>query len=195
MEGADEVRRLVHEHGWATLVTAGPAGLQASHLPFLLAGDGPELTIEGHMARANPQWREFGDAREALVVFQGAHGYISPSWYEDGPFVPTWNYSAVHVHGVPEILSGEAAFSVLRRTVRHFESALPVPWELDSAIDYARRIAPGTVAFVIRATRVEAKAKLSQDKPDEVRDRVVAALDADGPYRQSQLAEEMRRIS
>lgn len=173
-----EIRRIVHDHGWATLVTAGERGLDASHLPFLLVSEPgpPELMIEGHMARANPQWREFAPGREVLVVFQGPHGYVSPDWYEEGPHVPTWNYAAVHVHGVPEILEAKDTFDLLRRTVERFESVRERPWSLDSLHDHAEKLAPHTVAFTLRATCVESKAKLSQDKPARVRTRVMAAL-------------------
>lgn len=192
-----EARRLIDDYGWAVLVTGGSAGLRATHIPCLLdpdtAADEKDLVILGHTARADPQSRDLTAGEEVLLVFQGPHGYISPTWYEDGPFVPTWNYEAVHVHGVPDVLDGEAGFAVLERTVEHFEAAFDEPWSLESSMDYARRIAPGTVAFRLRATRVEAKAKLSQDKPAEVRARVAAALERPGPHGQPELAAEMRR--
>lgn len=191
-----EARRLIDGYGWAVLVTGGTAGLRATHIPCLLdpaAAGGQDLVILGHTARADPQSRDLTAGDEVLLVFQGPHGYISPAWYESGPYVPTWNYEAVHVHGVPEVLEGEAGFSVLERTVEHFEAAFEEPWSLGSSMDYARRIAPGTVAFRLRATRVEAKAKLSQDKPEEARARVAAALERPGPHRQPELAAEMRR--
>lgn len=90
--------------------------------------------------------------------------------------MPTWNYAAVHVHGVPEILEAKDTFDLLRRTVERFESVRERPWSLDSLHDHAEKLAPHTVAFTLRATCVESKAKLSQDKPARVRTRVMAAL-------------------
>lgn len=196
--GTDEVRRLVAGNGWAVLVTPG---LRAAHVPCLLdpehdpGGDDEPLIVLAHTARADPVSPELALGREVLLVFQGPNGYISPAWYEAGPYVPTWNFSAVHVHGAPELLEGDEAFAVLERTVEHFEAARDTPWRLaGDALPYARRIAPGTVPFRLRAVRVEAKAKLSQDKPPEVQDRVIAALERPGPYRNPELAAEMRRI-
>jgi transcriptional regulator len=195
-----EVRRLIAGYGWSLLVTGGGDGLRVAHLPCLLdpehdpGGDAPELVLIGHAARSDPAVARLGDGDEALLVFQGPHGYISPAWYEDGPYVPTWNFTVVHVYGVPEVLEGEQAFDVLVRTVEHFESERDDPWRLaGEAMEHAHRIAAGTRAFRLRATRVDAKAKLSQDKPRAVQERVVGALEAEGPYHQPQLAQEMRR--
>lgn len=196
-----EIRRLVQQYGWASLVVTGQEGLQAAHVPCLLdpdqdeGGDAPELVVLGHTARADPISVQLDRGREALLIFQGPNGYVSPDWYGMGTFVPTWNFTAVHVHGVPEVLEGDEGFAVLERTVEHFEAARDEPWRLaDEAMTYARRIASGTVPFRLRAARIEAKAKLSQDKPREIQDRVIAALDQPGPYRNPHLAEEMRRV-
>jgi transcriptional regulator len=198
MKGMSEVRRLVTAYGWAVLTTQQ---LRAAHVPCLLdadhdpGGDSEELVILGHTARVDPVSEDLAVGGEVLVVFQGPHGYISPSWYEGEPFVPTWNFTVVHVYGAPELLEGDEGFSVLERTVAHFEAARPEPWRLaGSSLDYARRIASGTVPFRLRASRVEAKAKLSQDKPPEIQERVIAALEQPGPYRQPELAAEMRRV-
>ena len=198
MRSMSEVRRTIAAGGWAILTTHGPAGLRAAHLPCLLdpehdrGGDAEELVILGHIARADPQYLD----GEVLLVFQGPHGYVSAAWYETDPFVPTWNYIAVHVTGVPELLDGREAFAVLERTVEHFEARRERPWRLEGVPrEYAERIQGGVVAFRLRATRVEAKAKLSQDKAPEVRDRVIAALERPGPYRAPELADEMRRVN
>jgi transcriptional regulator len=200
IERMAEVRRLIAANGWALLATAGADGLRASHLPCLLdpehdpGGRARELVIVGHTARADPTSSYLSEGCEALLVFQGPHGYISAAWYERVPSIPTWNFTAVHVYGVPQVLEGEEGFAVLERTVEQFEAVREEPWRLAGSMDYARRIAPGTVPFRLRATRVEAKAKLSQDKPPEVQDRVIAALERSGPYHQPRLAEEMRRV-
>jgi transcriptional regulator len=197
MSGLRDVRRLVAEHGWAILFTDE---LRAAHLPCLLdpvhdpGGDAEELVVVGHTARADPVSDDLRAGREALLVFQGPNGYISPSWYEAEPYVPTWNFVVVHVYGVPELVDDDEAFAVLERTVEHFETPRERPWRLEGAsLDYAHRIAAGTVPFRLRSTRVEAKAKLSQDKPLEIRERVIAALERPGPAQHLALAEEMRR--
>jgi transcriptional regulator len=122
------------------------------------------------MARANPQWRDFEELAkedgEALVVFQGPHAYISPSWYGAGPAVPTWNYTAVHAYGRPHIVEDPARVrAILEQLVAVQESALDPPWTLDSQTDkYLSGMMRGIVAFEIPIERLEAKAKLGQNK-------------------------------
>jgi transcriptional regulator len=129
IQSMEDVRRLVQRHGWASLVVAGQEGLQAAHIPCLLdpdhdeGVDAPELVVLGHTARADPVSAQLDREREVLLIFQGPNGYISPDWYGAAPFVPTWNFTAVHVHGVPEVLEGDEGFAVLERTVEHFEAA------------------------------------------------------------------------
>jgi transcriptional regulator len=196
-----DVRRLIREHGWAVLVTAAGGTPQAAHVPCLLdrdhdlGGESEQLVIVGHTTRADPVSGHLTSRREVLLVFQGPNGYVSPAWYGEGAFIPTWNFTTVHVSGVPELLEGQEAFSVLARTVEHFEAARDDPWTLQgSSLEYAHRIAPGTVPFRLRSATVRAKAKLSQDKPREIQERVVAGLEEPGPYANPALASEMRRV-
>jgi len=196
IEDPAEIRRIVDENGWATLVSGGEEGLRATHLPCLLGpeGSGGELVVLGHTARADPQSADLMQGRDVLLVFEGPNGYVSPRWYDGAPAVPTWNYVAVHVHGRPELLPPDEGFELLLRTIDHFEMAFEDPWRPDEgSMDYARRIAPGTVPFRVRAQRVEAKAKLSQNKPVDVRRGVAEGLNAAGPGGQPGLAAEMRR--
>jgi|Tabmets5t2r1_1033131.scaffolds.fasta_scaffold42069_2 transcriptional regulator len=196
-----EVRRLIREHGWALLVAGGPGDQRAAHVPCLLdpvhdpGGTGGQLVIIGHTARADPVVPALRSGQAVLLVFQGPNGYVSPAWYGEGPSPPTWNFTAVHVRGIPEVLQGGEAFSVLERTVGHFEAARDDPWELrGEALAYARRLAQETAPFRVRSAAIQAKAKLSQDKPRRVQDRVIAALEEGGPYQNAQLAAEMRRV-
>ena len=196
LDDPDEIRRIIRENAFATLVVGDDEGLLATHMPFVLdpVADGSgldDLVLLSHTAKVDPVSPLLG--RGVLVVFQGAHGYISPTWYGVKPNVGTWNFTVVHVHGKPEVLDGDDAFEVLELTQNYFERDLPEPFDLSSVMDYARKIARATVPFRLRATRVEAKVKLSQDKPPEVRDRVIAALDEQGPFHHPALAEEMRR--
>jgi len=175
--------------------------LRATHLPCLLdpvhdaGGTAEQLVIIGHTARADPVVSKLLSGQAVLLVFQGPNGYISPAWYGEDPSLPTWNFTAVHVLGIPEVLQGGEAFSVLERTIEHFEAAQDNPWELrGDALAYAQRLAHETVPFRVRSAAIQAKAKLSQDKPRRIQDRVIAALEAGGPYQNVQLAAEMRRV-
>jgi transcriptional regulator len=201
MTSMAEVRGLIREHGWAVLVVGRSGDQRAAHVPCLLdpvhdaGGAAQQLVIIGHTARADPVVSELRSGQAVLLVFQGPNGYISPAWYGEGPSPPTWNFTAVHVRGIPEVLDGGEAFSVLERTVEQFETARDDPWQLrGDALAYARRIAHETAPFRVRSAAIQAKAKLSQDKPRRIQDRVIAALEAGGPYRNPPLAAEMRRV-
>ncbi|WP_337003061.1 MULTISPECIES: FMN-binding negative transcriptional regulator [unclassified Microbacterium] len=190
-----EMRRVIDANPWATIMSAGDDGLVASHYAVLLDEARDDLTIVGHVGRPDDLIHGMGD-REMLVVFQGPHGYVSPGWYGDVPAVPTWNYTAVHLAGVPEILSAEENLVVLDRLVARFESHMSEPrlmWERPNDPAYVERLASGTVGFRLTPTRVVAKRKLSQNKPAETLETVIAELDGDGPYANPALAAEMRR--
>ncbi len=197
MTDVTELRRVIDANPWMTLVSAGPDGLVASHYAVLLDEDRDDLTVVGHVGKPDDAIHGLGE-RELLVVVQGPHGYVSPGWYPpDQPNVPTWNFVSVHLSGVPEILSAEENLSVLERLVARFESALPAPrlmWEPPNDPEYVRRLERGTVGFRLTPTRVVAKRKLSQNRPDETVDTIIAALDAGtSPYADPRLAGEMRR--
>jgi len=191
----DEIRRIVDANPWATIVSNGPDGLVSSHYVVLLDEDRDDLTIVGHVGRPDDLIHGMGE-RELLVVFQGPHGYISPGWYGDVQAVPTWNYTAVHLAGIPEILDDEENLAVLDRLVDRFEGRMSDPrrmWERPNDPAFVTRLASGTVGFRLTPTRVVAKRKLSQNKPAETVDAVIEALESGGPYTHPELAAEMRR--
>ncbi|OAH51503.1 FMN-binding negative transcriptional regulator [Microbacterium oleivorans] len=196
MTDAAELRRVIDENPWVTIVSDTEAGLVASHYAVLLDPTREDLTIVGHVGRPDDLIHGLGEA-EILVVVQGPHGYISPGWYGDGPAVPTWNFVSVHLRGVPEILSAEENLAVLDRLVDRFERSMPQPrrmWEAPNDDEFVRRLEKGTVGFRLTPTHVTAKRKLSQNRPDEVVDTIIDRLDADGsPYADPRLADEMRR--
>ena len=192
----DEIRRLIRENPWATIVSHTANGLVASHYPVVLEEDAEGISIVSHVGRPDERLHELGE-HEIVVIVQGPHGYISSGWYGDTPSVPTWNHSSAHLYGTPEILSAAENLEVLERLVEHFERELPDPRLMrgtlaDSA--YADRISAGTVGFRLRVTRTVAKAKLSQNKPEDVVRTVLGELEGDGPYAHPRLAAEMRRV-
>lgn len=196
LDDVDAVRALVRENPWVTLVSHVPGrGLVASHYPVLV-DDAEPFALVSHVGRPDEALHELG-TREVMVVVSGPSGYVSPSWYDTSPAVPTWNFVVAHLYGTPELLSDEENLAVLDRLVAHFEAPLPNPFLMHRTLEntaYAERIVHGTVGFRLPVTRFEAKQKLSQDKPDAVVDRVVAALRAPGPYENSALADRMDAI-
>jgi len=189
------LRDLVRANPWVTMITAIGEGTPViSHLPVLLEDDAEGISVVGHLGRPDDRSHRLGKVDTTLVVY-GPHGYVSPTWYGVGGYVPTWNYVVAHLTGRPQVLDADETFDVLRRTCDRFEDERPEPWRLATEESYARRIAPATAGFRLVATRIEAKAKLSQDKPAEVAARVVAALDDDPVHAQPALAEAMRALS
>jgi transcriptional regulator len=148
----------------------------ASHLPLLVdRSSGPQGTLVGHMARANPHWQMTD--RNVLAVFSGPHAYISPTWYEAENVVPTWNYTAVHVYGWFEIVESHAAtVQIVRDYVSFYEQRMPRPWTIDDGDPFVDKLARSVVAFKIEISRIEGKKKLSQNQPRERREKVIDAL-------------------
>jgi transcriptional regulator len=188
-----EVKRLIRENPWATMVSSTAKGLVASHYPIVLEEDADGISIVSHVGRPDERNHELGQ-HEMLLIVQGPHGYISPGWYENTEFVPTWNHVTAHLYGTPEILSDDENFRVLGDLVDHFEQRLPDPVSLSIDEEAARHIATGTVGMRLRVTRFDARAKLSQNKTPEVAERIIDALETDGPYASAPLAHEMRRV-
>lgn len=174
---------LIAAHPLATLVTLTGHGLEANAIPLLLRHDGsPFGTLVGHVARANPLWREFEPSVEALAVFQGPNAYITPAWYatklETGKVVPTWNYVVVQAHGRLRSIDDPAWVRALldELTARH-ESPRPAPWSVDDApADYIHALLRAIVGIEMPVARIAGKWKLSQNQPAANRAGVVAGL-------------------
>ena len=169
---------LMRQFSFATLVSTHEGTPVAAHLPFMLRPDaGPNGTLLGHMARANPQWRSFDPECEVLTIFQGDHAYISPAWYLQHPSVPTWNYAVVHAYGLPRIVEDpDAVKRMLQELVHQHESGFQTPWQMDLPPDYEANMIKGIVAFEITLTRLEGKFKLSQNRGAPDRQGVITAL-------------------
>jgi len=174
---------LVHAHPLATWVAQVGGELTANHIPMLLdAGRGPHGTLVGHVARANPVWREPGPA---LVIFRGADAYITPSWYPgkavDGKVVPTWNYAVVHVHGrMRAVDDAEALRAIVTRLTNRHEGGRAAPWQVsDAPPDYVDKMLAAIVGIEIEIERWVGKSKLSQNRPAADRAAVAAGLQAD----------------
>ncbi|AMM20396.1 transcriptional regulator [Frondihabitans sp. PAMC 28766] len=194
LEDAAEVKRLIRENPWATIVSNTAAGLVASHYPVILEDTADDvISIVSHVGRPDEQLHELGQ-HETLVIVQGPHGYISPNWYPEGQIIPTWNHVTAHLYGTPEILSDDENFRVLGELVDHFEQRMPEPVSLQLDDAGARGVARGTVGIRMRVARFDARLKLSQNKGPEVVDRIIDALESGDVYSNPALAEEMKRV-
>jgi transcriptional regulator len=169
---------------FAVLVTMGGDGLMATHLPTVLkAGSAGSLgRIECHLARPNPQWKSFAADAEALMIFQGAEAYVRPGWYpskaEHGKAVPTWNYSVVHAYGRLAVVQDQAwLLAHVSDLSNQQEAPYAAPWSTaDAPESYMAVMARGIVGLELEITRLEAKAKMSQNRDDRDRAGVVQGL-------------------
>src|SRR3954452_761702 len=172
----DDVRQmheLMRGRPFAALISSGAAGLYASHLPTVLKEEGEHGVIECHLARANPHWRELAEGHEALMIFQGPEGYITPNWYatkaETGKVVPTWNYAVVHAYGRPAVMEEKEWL------VRHVgeltaqqEKTEAQPWKLSDAPDsYIDVMTRGIIGFPVVGSRRQGEVKISQNRVAE----------------------------
>lgn len=191
------VHDLIERFSFGTLVTAqAGAAPVATHLPFVLRREQGELgTLVAHVARANPQWRTFVTT-EALVIFQGAHAYVSPSWYASSPNVPTWNYAVAHAYGVPRVVEDEIQVrAALRELVHQHEDHREPAWKMDLPEDYLAGMMRGIVAFELPIKRLEGKLKMSQNRAPADRDGAIAALSASQDPVEREVAGIMRELS
>jgi len=192
---SEVLHALMRERSFATLVTQGGNGLNADHLPLhFAAGIGPHGVLHGHVARANPLWREAADS-EVLVIFQGPQAYVTPSWYEtkraDGKAVPTWNYVVVHARGRLRAIDDPVWLRALLETlVERHEAPLPEPWHIaDAPPDYIGKMLGAIVGIEIVISEISGKWKTSQNQPGVNRAGVVAGLRQQGTDDAQQMAE------
>ena len=169
----------MEQYSFATLVSTIEGTPFASHLPLTVDRDhAPQGAILGHMARANPHWQAFDGPQEVLAIFHGPHSYISPTWHVTEPAVPTWNYAAVHVYGIPRIIEDQAWLSSLvdRLSAIH-EAGRPQPWTGEVPADFKAKLLRAIVGFEITITRIEGKFKFGQNRPHEDQLQVVQQLE------------------
>lgn len=185
---------VIRQFSFATVVTHDGKAPVASHLPILLDEERDTPRLIGHMARANSQWSQFGNGDDALVIFEGPHGYISPAWYETELAVPTWNYVAVHAYGAPKLIEDDAVLlGLVERTVEYYESGRDEPWKADLPADFQAGLLKAIVGFEIPITRLEGKFKLGQNRPQADIEKSVAALGESSSPGDRELAEWMLR--
>jgi transcriptional regulator len=176
------------------ILVSSVAGIPfATHLPLLVDEAGDHLVVRGHMAKANPHWKSMPAGQESLVIFHGPHAYISPSLYEIRESVPTWNYAAVHVYGEATLFSDEAGLKdTLHRMIQTFESSYMAQWS-ELSDEYRSRMMKHIVGFEIKAKRLEAKFKLSQNRTKGEQARVVQSLNQSQDSNISGVAALMQR--
>ena len=195
-----EARALMEAHPLGAWVAPSSEGLVANHVPFLLdRSRGKFGTLLGHVARANPVWRQLPDSDQSVVMFQGPQSYITPGWYPGkqahGKVVPTWNYAVAHAHGVARAITDEAWLRELlvRLTAAH-ESTRQSPWKVtDAPPDFIDKLTRAVVGIEIPIERLVGKLKASQDEDLQDRRGTVAGLAAEGTENAAAMASLVER--
>lgn len=185
IEDLSKMYAFIEAHSFATVVSNHQERPFATHIPLLL--NPVDHCLYGHFARSNTQWTDI-EQQEALVIFQGPHCYISPSWYGTPAAVPTWNYTAVHVYGKVELMhDDQEVLRILQQLTRKYEEPSS-SYDLDGINpDYIAGLSKGIQAFKLPISSVEGKAKLSQNQPMERQERIIRALEQKG-YPEQQIA-------
>ncbi len=191
----DVLHAMMRAHPLATLVAQSESGLVANHIPVeTLPEPAPHGLIRGHIARANPLWREYRADTEALAIFQGPQAYISPSFYpskqQTGEVVPTWNYAVVHAHGTMTFVEDAAwLHALVERLTDGHESVREQPWKVgDAPTPYIQKMLSAIVGFEFSITKLIGKWKVSQNHPAANRQGVVRGLNATGDADSEEIA-------
>lgn len=182
----------MRENMFAALVTNSADGIIATHLPILVDESDP-LKLVGHMALANPQWKSFQETQEVLVIFQGPHAYISPTYYNTEENVPTWNFAAVHAYGTAEAFPDNSTkLETLATLFQRTEPKAQHQWD-NANPDYRARLLSGMIAFDITVTRLEGKYKLSQNRARDEQERIAASLSVELDSARAAVGKIMKR--
>jgi transcriptional regulator len=200
------LHQLIREHAQAVLITLGPDGLDANHIPFELdPNPAPFGTLRAHVARSNPVWRDFSKDVESLVVFQGPQAYITPSWYETkkqtGKVVPTYNYMVVHAYGALRLVEDRQWLrGLVERLTNRFEGQRSAPWRVtDAPGEFVEQMLGAIVGLEIPVSRLVGKWKVSQNRPQADREGVVKGLretgDPDGVAMALSVEQGVREVS
>jgi len=190
-EDRGKILEFLRQNGFATLVAYDGEKPTASHLLTEVLEDGDRLFVNGHMSRANLLWKTFEKNLEVLVIFQGAHTYISPTWYNHVN-VPTWNYQAVHVYGKPRIVTDhDETYNLLKKLIERHEAGSHYRLET-LPHDFVEKEIKGIVAFQIEVTRIEANYKLSQNRDDKDRHNIIVRLEERNDEMSHGVAEAMK---
>ena len=184
----------MQQFDFAAVVSHSDTGFVASHVPVLIREVGSELHIVGHVARGNSHWRLMQSQAESMVIFQGPHAYVSPTWYAVSPAVPTWNYAVVHAYGAARVRE-DATFiaGVVEDLTRRYEDQREHPWSTQAVPGESyEKLLNAIVGFEISVSRCEAKFKLGQNRSVEDRAGTIAGLERESSPKALELAHFMR---
>lgn len=190
----DKIVNLTRQYPFAMLITTDKGEPYVTHLPLTYEPNNGKGKIIGHMARSNPQWQHLAEGQRALVVFEGPHAYISPTWYQS-PGVPTWNYAVVHLRGKASLIEdADRLNTILNDLVTTHEPTLPLPWQENVPADKQAMLLKMIVGFEIDVSEISAKFKLNQNRSAADRENVITTLSASENSLDNGVAELMKSL-
>lgn len=188
----DVLYPFIEEHNFGVIFSQTEKNPEATHLPFMVNRN--DNMLIGHFARANKHWQHINEKTEVLVVFQGTHGYISPSWYKNQNTVPTWNYAAVHVYGTPTIVHNiDELREMVDSLTYHHEEGVYSDWDYEAAHSKRERLLKGIVGIRIDITKLEGKFKFNQNRSIEDQKKVIQFLENSPSESNRKMARIMKR--
>jgi transcriptional regulator len=188
----EEILRFIKTYSFATIITVKDNFQTATHLPFVVTERENDIILTSHFAKANMQWNEIAE-NNVLVIFTEPHAYISPKHYDSEMNVPTWNYVAIHVYGKGRLITEkEQSFAVLDKMIDNFEKEYKTQWD-KLTIEYKTKMLQGIVSFQIDVTDIQAKKKLSQNKKEAERQRIISAFESSNDNNEKSIALFMKQ--
>lgn len=187
-----EIIAFMKRFSFATLITSKNNIPTATHLPFIVTDKGEEIILTSHFAKANEHWQDIED-NPVLVIFTEPHAYISTKNYDKDLNVPTWNYIAIHTYGKGKLITNpEQVYRVLEKTIDNYESKFRQQWE-NFPDDYKQKMSKGIMAFEITITDLQAKSKLSQNRTDSEKQKIIETLAHSKDTNEQLIAEYMTK--
>jgi transcriptional regulator len=192
--GRDEIVAFMKRFSFATVVTAKDAIPIATHLPFLVTIKDDHVILTSHFARINEHWKDL-ENNKVLTIFSEPHAYISPKNYDKALNVPTWNYISIHAYGQGKIITEtQETFEILEATIDNYESSYKQQWD-NLPEEYKLKMSKGIVAFDIIVTELQAKKKLSQNRTDTEKQRIIDTLSKSSDTNEQLISEYMNKSS
>lgn len=188
----EEIIRFLKKYSFATIITVKDNFQTATHLPFVVTETENDIILTSHFAKANMQWNEIAE-NNVLVIFTEPHAYISPKHYDSEMNVPTWNYIAIHVYGKGRLITEkEQSFAILDKMIDNFEKEYKTQWD-KLPMNYKEKMLNGIVSFQIIVTDIQPKKKLSQNKKEIERQRIILSFEKSNDNNEKSIAEFMKQ--
>ncbi len=194
MNGRNEILQFMQRFSFAVIISTKENIPVATHLPFIVELKNENIVLASHFAKANEHWK-YVENQTVLVIFSEPHAYISPKNYDEELNVPTWNYLSIHAYGKVELTSDyKTTIEILERTIENYEPSYRLQWN-GFPEDYKLRMAKGIVAFEITVTELQAKKKLSQNRTESEKIKIINSLSQSQDTNEKLIAEYMKGIS